>query len=477
VLPPPWRRNNSLGYGAGDARNPLDPFLAFIRLLRILAVGAWHGAAATPTLLRFRRHPEDTASVEALARRLAALLEALGPTFIKVGQTLGNRSDLAREELLRPLRRLQDQVRPLPRGQADRLWRSTFGPEALRRFESFDPEAVAVGSIAQVHRARLQARGTEVAVKMKRPRVDAIIAADLRLLRLAARVMSLFASFRRVPVLEAVEEIARAIQSQTDFEAELRNGLRFHTDLIDMPGVMVPKPIPQLCNDRALVMAFVPNLLRLDNGEMKQREREEFLESGLACLYQMIFSTGFIHCDLHPGNIMVGPGQEVVLLDHGLVAELDESRKAIFRDFFLGIVFNEGRECAAILEATATSIADNFQRNEFESEIRDLISRTSSRRSDQFQVGSFAVAPALGLSTTGNPVSRGGPDAPRGAATTGHWPPNSDPARRSSRDVIHSGSNLPHRHQGPSSISGPTEELLCAQPQSSGGAGSIWLPR
>jgi ubiquinone biosynthesis protein len=89
---------------------------------------------------------------------------------------------------------------------------------------------------------------------------------------------------------------------------------------------------------------------------------------------------------------MVGPGQEVVLLDHGLVAELDESRKAIFRDFFLGIVFNEGRECAAILEATATSIADNFQRNEFESEIRDLISRTSSRRSDQFQVGSFAVA-------------------------------------------------------------------------------------
>lgn len=367
-------------------------FVALARLIRIFSICGWHCAAAIPAVLRVARRPRHEATIEELGQKLAALFEALGPTFIKIGQTLGNRSDLAREELLRPLRRLHDNVRPMPSRTAEQIFLSSYGADARRLFEFFNPEPIAAGSIAQVHRARLRGDDEDVALKIMRPRVRETIEADLRLLRLAAKLMTMHPAFRQVPIIEAVDEVARAIQQQTDFGREVRNGLRFYADLTEISGIVVPKPIPHLCNDRIIVMTFLPGLRKFDDAHLEQRQREQLLETALAYLYRMIFTTGFIHCDLHPGNLMVGLDQQVVFLDHGLVAELDEARKAEFRDFFLGMVYNEGRECADILRKTATSISPSFDPIRFQEEVCTLIARTSARKADRFQVSHFAVA-------------------------------------------------------------------------------------
>lgn len=365
---------------------------AFVRVVRIVAICGWHSSAAIPALLRAVRRPNDSATIEDLGRRLASLFEALGPTFIKIGQTLGNRSDLARDELLRPLRRLHDNVRPMSAGAAMRVLVSAYGEDFFQLFDGFISEPIATGSIAQVHQARCRAEGLDVALKIKRPHVDETIRADLQLIRLAANLMILIPAFRGIPVIEAIDEVARAIQQQTDFSCEVTSALRFHADMAGFPEIVIPKPIPHLCRDRVIVMTFLPGLRRLDDATLGRRERQQLLETGLKFLYRMIFTTGFIHCDLHPGNLMIGANQTIALLDHGLVAELDENSKAMFRDFFLGIVFNEGRECAAILKKTATSISQSFDSIEFEAEVCALIAKTSARRANEFQVSHFAMA-------------------------------------------------------------------------------------
>ena len=364
---------------------------ALVRVVRIVAICGWHSSAAIPTLLRAVRRPNDSATIEDLGRRLASLFEALGPTFIKIGQTLGNRSDLARDELLRPLRRLHDDVRPMSARAAMRVLVSTYGAGFFQLFDGYNSEPIAAGSIAQVHQARLRAEGLDVALKIKRPHVDETIRADLQLVRLAANLIIFFPAFREVPMIEAIDEVARAIQQQTDFSREVTSALRFHADMAGFPEIIVPKPIPHLCSDRVIVMTFVPGLRRLDDAALGRRERQQLLETGLTFLYRMIFTTGFIHCDLHPGNLMIDANKKIVLLDHGLVAELDENSKAVFRDFFLGIVFNEGRECAAILKKTATSISHGFDSIEFEAEICALIAKTSALRANEFQVSQFAM--------------------------------------------------------------------------------------
>jgi len=148
----------------------------------------------------------------------------------------------------------------------------------------------------------------------------------------------------------------------------------------------------ELSCDSVLVMEFIPNLHRVEQNVLSHRECEEAALVGLRMLYQMIFIDGFIHGDLHPGNVFFEPGPLVVLLDFGLMVELRGKVHKDFIDFFYSIVTNDGLECARIVLDTALAVPRGCEIAVFESAVCELVKSHSGLRTDEFEVARFAAA-------------------------------------------------------------------------------------
>src|SRR5437763_10701902 len=176
----------------------------------------------------------------ARGQHLRELLDELGPTFVKFGQLLSTRPDVVPPDIITELRGLQDDVRPFPFEQAERVIEEDLGNSIERLFLEFDPTPVAAASIGQVHRATLP-NGNLVAVKVQRPGAPRQIEADLTLLYQAAKLVK-----ERVHALDfidaqaLVDEFARQIRQELDYRLEARNAQAFHHDFAGHPHVRVP---------------------------------------------------------------------------------------------------------------------------------------------------------------------------------------------------------------------------------------------
>lgn len=358
-------------------------------LLRLAEIG---GALTLHTaLLVWRLAWRGRASAASTAgEELARLCERLGPTFLKMGQILSARPDLLPPDFAAPLARLQDAVPPFDPRRGPPLLEESFGRPLDRIFLAFDPEPVASASVGQVHRAQLL-DGREVAVKIRRPGIVRRVEDDLALVRFVARHVGRLPFLRAVPLPELVEELAEPIRQQLDFEREAVSLKRLHANFANVENITLPCPVTGLCTGSVLTMEFLGGLEKVNSPRFTTEERRTAALAGLRALYKMIFLDGFIHADLHPGNIFLRPWGEVVLLDAGLTAELNETDLRDFVDFFFGLVNNRGAECARILWDTASWRSPNQDRAAFERAIVELVGRHSALRSRDFEVTRFVV--------------------------------------------------------------------------------------
>lgn len=360
----------------------------FVRFLEILFLTARHGTGfcvrAAYLCLRRRRHECGRAFGESVAE----LCEDLGPTFIKVGQILSSRPDLLPESMGPPLLRLQDQIAPFDGAQIPKLIESAFGCPLHELFDSFDQAPVASASIAQVHRARLK-DGREVAVKIRRPGICRVVNSDMRILELISRALVRLPGMRAVPLLELVDDIQLPIRQQLDFHLEAANNRRFREAFVFSEHIKVPELIDHLCTEDVLTMEYMDQMRRTDSATLTVDERKTSALAGLRALYKMIFIDGFIHADMHPGNVFVREFGEFVILDTGLVASLDENDRRDFVDFFFGLVNNESRECARIIYDNASYRAKNCDVKAFEAAMVELIAKHSALKSHEFEVAHF----------------------------------------------------------------------------------------
>lgn len=337
-------------------------------------------------LAMVRRRPRGLVVGEELAR----LAEALGPTYIKIGQILSARPDLLPPNLVAGLVRLQREVAPFDTGLVPALIANGLGRSFDDLFSHFDEVPVGSASIAQVHRATLH-DSREVAVKVRRPGIVARVDADFRLLRAIARGLERLPPLAGLPFTALVAELEGPIRRQLDFSLEARANQRLRASLEFTERVRMPAVLPEYSSESVLVLEFVPDLVPITAAHLAPADGRTLAVAGLRALYRMIFIDGFVHADLHPGNVFVGPAGEVILLDTGLWAELDDDDLQDFVDFFFGLVNNRPDECGRVVHDTALFRAPDFDRARFDSAMVELIGRHSAKKSREFEVTAFAA--------------------------------------------------------------------------------------
>src|SRR5262245_53811944 len=244
----------------------------------------------------------ETTIGAARGQHLREVLDELGPTFVKFGQLLSTRPDVVPPDIITELRALQDDVRPFPFEQAERVIEEELSNSIERLFLEFEREPVAAASIGQVHRAVLP-NGKQVAVKVQRPGAPRQIEADLQLMYQAARIVQeRVRAFDFIDVRGIVDEFARQIRQELDYRLEARNAQTFHRNFAGDPHVHVPKVYWQYTRARVLTLEWLDGT-QVSDVELLDLTVEE--QRALAYLIAgtwmtMIFRHGFFHGDPHP---------------------------------------------------------------------------------------------------------------------------------------------------------------------------------
>jgi ubiquinone biosynthesis protein len=320
---------------------------------------------------------EGGAASSARGQHLREVLDELGPTFVKFGQLLSTRPDVVPPDIVVELRGLQDDVRPFPFEQAERVIEEELGNTLERLFLDFEPAPVAAASIGQVHRATLP-NGRRVAVKVQRPGAPQKIEADLGLLYQAARLArERIRALDFVDARQLVDEFARSIRKELDYRQEARNAENFHRHFAGHPHVRVPKVYWQYTRPRVLTLEWIDGiqLADLDLVTTTLEERRDIAYRITDAWMTMIFRHGFFHGDPHPANILL-PTQAgaIGLVDFGAVGTLTDDDMSKLTGLFIDAA-NENIDQLPKRLADLGVRYPKEREGEFLSEIRELYYR------------------------------------------------------------------------------------------------------
>ncbi|MDG2308770.1 MAG: AarF/UbiB family protein [Candidatus Binatia bacterium] len=309
---------------------------------------------------------DPEASMRALGRALVGLCADLGATFIKVGQIASTRGDLLPRALVSELTTLQDDVPPFAFEDVQRTIESELGRRLDEIFEEFDPTPVAAASVAQVHRGILKDGGDTVAVKVRRPDIVEKASLDRSILLFIGRTLErVIPSVRLMALEEALRAFCDAVQAQIHLENEARNNARFTENFIDDPDVDFPRLYLDACSDAVLTMEFVDGVHESEL-EATGCDVHAIVTAGMRCVCRMIFLHGFVHADLHPGNMRFQHPSHVVLLDLGLTGEINDEDRITTAQTLFALATGDGKTVARLFHEnaphTATPDYDAYER-------------------------------------------------------------------------------------------------------------------
>lgn len=283
-----------------------------------------------------------------------AMLEDLGPSFVKIGQTLSTRSEILPKAYCDELAKLQAECDPLPFEDILKALDDIYGDAQGDVFDAIDPTPLGSASLAQVHKARL-VTGETVAVKIQRPGVKAVMAQDIDIMRMVARQASRFMKDEQMLDLrDVVEELWATFLEETDFAREAANLQEFARLNEGVAFIDCPKVHPELCGEYVLVMEYIDGIpiLAVDRLREAGYNLEEIGEKILDNYAEQILDHGFFHADPHPGNILVRDGK-IVYIDLGIMGRLSPRDRAGFGNIIQAV----GMESATELKDALMSFA------------------------------------------------------------------------------------------------------------------------
>ncbi len=296
------------------------------------------------------RKKPDIARLTA-AERMRLALEELGPTFIKLGQLLSTRPDVIPHAFVLEFEKLQDNVPSFSFEEALTQIAVELGAPVGQFFAEIDPVPLAAASIAQVHRARLNT-GEDVVIKLRRPGIVAVVEADISALMALAGLAE-----RHIPGSElydpiaVVREFARTIRREMDFSREAHTLEKFKDNFTKTPWMYFPHIYWEQSSRAVLTMEYIAGVKVSDRNKLFEQGLDGKLiaRRGADSFLEMVLTHGFFHGDLHPGNVLVLPGNVICLLDYGIVGRLDEGLKTFLIDILSAIVKRDMDEVISLL--------------------------------------------------------------------------------------------------------------------------------
>lgn len=276
--------------------------------------------------------------------KAVAVLEALGPTYVKIGQVASTRSDILPAAYCEAFAKLHADVDPLPYETVLACIDEAYGHSWEEVFLAIDERPLGSASIAQVHAAVLL-DGTLVAVKVRRPGIAEEMAEDIVLMRHLLATAELLTTEHEALLLSfenLLDELDRTTRNELDFTVELENLLRFFSETERQEGVSSPLPFPMHSNESVLVMQYVEGTpiddverLRADGVDVEQLA-DRLVQSYIS----QVLDYGFFHADPHAGNVIV-QGEGIVWIDLGMTGSLTSSERHLVSKMFQAVTLDD----------------------------------------------------------------------------------------------------------------------------------------
>ncbi|PYM23146.1 MAG: ABC transporter [Candidatus Rokuibacteriota bacterium] len=322
------------------------------------------------------------------AESLAADLESLGPTFVKLGQLLSTRPDLLPPAYLTALARLHDKVEPFPFAEVEQIVASELGVRLSKAFAEFESTPLAAASLGQVHRARLR-DDRRVAVKVQRPGVRERVMADLEALDDIGRFLdSHTEAGRRYEFARLLEEFRRSVLRELDYIQEGGHLVTLRRNLATFPRLFVPAPIEDYTTSRVLTMEYVTGtkVTALSPIVLQEVNGVELAEELVAAYLKQILVDGFFHADPHPGNVLLTEDGRLALIDLGMIGHVTPRMQDYLLQLLLSV--SDGRpDEAATYCIKLGRPREAFNEADFRRRVADLVAQNRDATAEEMPVG------------------------------------------------------------------------------------------
>jgi len=332
------------------------------------------------------------AATGASAEELAADLEKLGPTFIKLGQLLSTRADLLPKPYLDALERLQDHVEPISYEEVERIISSELGIRISKAFAEFETEPLAAASLAQVHRAYMR-DGRAVVVKVQRPNIREQIVEDLEALNEIARFLDAHTELgRRYEFENMLVNLRKSILRELDFKMEANNLISIGQNLAEFEKIIVPDPVEDFTTSRVLTMEYIPGkkITMLSPLRVLEIDGAGLAEELFRAYLKQILIDGLFHADPHPGNVFLTDDDRIGLLDLGMVGHVTRG----FQDNLLRLLLaeSEGRgEDAAEVAIKMGEPKAGFDRAEYVRRVAEFVAEHTDASRTRINAGQVTL--------------------------------------------------------------------------------------
>ncbi|RNA62135.1 AarF/ABC1/UbiB kinase family protein [Chryseobacterium nematophagum] len=305
--------------------------------------------------------------------RIRLVLEELGPTFVKLGQTFSNREDLLPPELIQELQKLQDKVDRVDM-DVEEILEHELGISVKEHFLEIQKKPLATASIAQVYKATLM-DGNQVILKIKKPDVQAVIEDDLLLIKDLEKLVSSYSEIgERLNLKQAISTFEKSLLEEVSLINEKENIIQFARNFKNNKETYVPKVYGEFSNNNILCMEFIEGIKVTHKSMLLSQNIDpvNISEKGLRLFVSQILDFGFFHADPHAGNILVKKDGRVVFIDFGAVGKIPPNDKEIFENLIVSFVAKNPHKIVRNLKKMAISYQIPDERR-FENDVEDIL--------------------------------------------------------------------------------------------------------
>ncbi|WP_338753609.1 ABC1 kinase family protein [Bacillus sp. FJAT-52991] len=336
---------------------------ALTRLPEIIAVLMKHGFTGylkdlglSEKIPFHKRGASEEKKEHVRGEELRAALEELGPTFMKLGQFISTRTDILSPEWTAPLSKLQSDAPPVPFNEIKQIIELESGGPLKDSFIEFNETPIGTASLGQVHRAVLYS-GEKVAVKVRRPHIEAVVNQDIQVLRHLAMIAEKNSSLaQQFSVKETIDEFAASLLKEMNYRFEAAEALSVK-EQIDNEWVYVPMIFPDYTTERVLVMELIDGKKLTPEAieQISQQRRKELAEALAESVLEQVYVKGVFHADPHPGNLILLKDETLALIDFGNTGRLSEEMKQLLAECLFSLNDRDSASLSMAIQSLGTN--------------------------------------------------------------------------------------------------------------------------